>query len=148
MSSLKEQIQEQMKSAMKAKDSQRLSAIRLITAAIKQIEVDERVEPDDTRVLAILDKMIKQRKDSISQYQQANRQDLVDKEQYEVKLIQEFMPSPLSENEIDELIVKAMRESGAQSMRDMPRVIALLKPQVQGRADLGKISAKIKNKLT
>lgn len=145
--SLKSRIQEDMKNAMRAQDKQSLDAIRLIMAAIKQVEVDERIQADDTRVLAILDKMLKQRRDSISQYQTANRQDLVDAETFELNLIQKYMPAQLSVAEIDSMISAVIAATGASSAKDMGKVMAELKPQLQGRADIAAVSAKIKEKL-
>lgn len=144
---LKQRIDEDMKAAMRARDKQRLGTIRLITSAMKQREVDERIVLTDADVLAILDKMIKQRRDSISQYQVAGRADLVAQEAYEIGVIQEYMPTPLSEAEIGAMIDEAVTASGAASMKDMGKVMAVLKPQMQGRADMGAVSAKIKNRL-
>lgn len=145
---IKPQIVEAMKTAMKSQDKQRLSAIRLITAAFKQVEVDERIVIEDERAIAILSKMVKQRQDSISEYQKANRQDLVDQEQFEINIIKEFLPAPLSDAEISQLIQSAIAASGAKAMQDMGKVMAILKPQVQGRADMGAISGKIKEHLS
>ena len=147
MNNLKDRIQEDMKTAMRAKDQKRLSAIRLILAAIKQREVDERISLDDPQVLAVLDKMIKQRKDSVGHYQAANRQDLVDQETFEIELLQSYLPSPLSENEITQLIKGAITTAGATSVKDMGKVMAILKPKLQGRADMGVISNKVKSEL-
>jgi uncharacterized protein len=144
---LKAQITEAMKAAMRAHEKARLGAIRLIQSEIKRVEVDERIEVDDARVLVILDKMLKQRRDSISQFEKAARQDLVDIEVAEVAVIQEFMPQPLSAEEIDALIAAALAESGAASIKDMGKVMAILKPKVQGRADMGQVSQRIKAKL-
>lgn len=148
MSTLKQQIQEDMKSAMRAQEKQRLDAIRLILAAVKQIEVDERIEVDDARLLAILDKMLKQRRDSVAQYQAANRQDLVDQENFEINIIQTYMPAQLSDAEVDQLIAASVAESGAASAKDMGKVMAILKPKVQGRADVAAVSAKVKERLS
>lgn len=145
--SLKERIQEDMKSAMKAQDKQRLGTIRLLMAAIKQREVDERITLDDTQIISVIDKMLKQRRDSIDQYQQANRQDLVDQEVFEVKVIQEYLPPALSATEIDALVKQAIAESGASSVKDMGKVMNIIKPKVQGRADMGIVGAKIKELL-
>ncbi|OZG70063.1 glutamyl-tRNA amidotransferase [Hahella sp. CCB-MM4] len=142
--SLKDQITESMKSAMRNKEKERLSAIRLILAEVKRVEVDERIEVDDARILVILDKMSKQRKDSITQFQQAGREDLVAIEQNELNVIAEFLPEALSDDEIDTIIKNAVAESGASSMQDMGKVMGLVKPQVQGRADIGAISQKVK----
>jgi len=142
--SLKADIQEKMKDAMRAQNKERLGAIRLITSAIKQREVDERIELTDDQVLAILDKMVKQRRESISQFEKANRQDLIDIEKAELLVIQEFMPQPLSDTEIDTMIQAAMTETGAKVIADMSKVMTILKPKLQGRADMGQVSAKIK----
>lgn len=143
-SAIKLRIQDDMKTAMKAKDQHRLDAIRLILAAVKQIEVDERIVPDDARVLSILDKMLKQRRDSISQYQSAGRDDLVTQENYEMQIIQAYMPAQLSEAEVDNLIKQAIAKAGATSAKEMGKVMAELKPQLQGKADIGAVSAKVK----
>lgn len=147
MSDLKTQINDDVKVAMRNKDKARLSALRLITAAIKQIEVDERIEMDDSKVLNILDKMAKQRRDSIAQYEKADRQDLIDQEQFELDLIQSYLPQPLTDNEIAELIDGAIAETGAESVKDMGKVMGKLKPALQGRADMGKVSGLVKAKL-
>lgn len=144
---LKAQIQSDMKTAMKAGDKTRLGVIRLILAAIKQREVDERIELDDSQVLAVLDKMVKQRRDSIEQYGAANRQDLVDVERFEVEVIQGYLPAALTEAEIAALVESAVAESGAAAMSDMGKVMAVLRPQVQGRADMGAVSALVKRRL-
>ncbi|NOZ52403.1 MAG: GatB/YqeY domain-containing protein [Gammaproteobacteria bacterium] len=143
-SDLKQQISDDMKTAMRAKDKARLGVIRLALAAIKQREVDERIQLDDAQVLAVLDKMIKQRRDSIGQFDQAGRQDLVDKERFELGVIQHYLPTALSEAELDALIQEAVKAIGACSMKDMGKVMAKLKPNVQGRADMGQVSQKIK----
>ena len=145
--SLKERIQDDMKSAMRSKDSTRLGVIRLILAAIKQREVDERITLKDSQVIEVLDKMLKQRRESINQYEKAQRQDLVDKEAFEVSVIQEYLPPPLENTELETLINEAISVAGATSPRDMGKVIGILKPRVQGRADMGKVSGKIKEKL-
>jgi len=145
---LKQGLSEAMKDAMRAKDKERLSAIRLILAEIKRIEVDERVEIDDDRVLAILDKMVKQRKDSAEQYRQAGREDLAAVEDAEIRVIQDFLPAALSDEELDRLIKMAVEQTGASSMQDMGKVMGVLKPQVQGRADMGTVSQKVKAQLT
>lgn len=144
---LKSRIQEDMKASMRAQDKKRLSVIRLILAAIKQVEVDERVVMDDQKVLVILDKMVKQRRESLTQYEQAARTDLADQEKYEINLIQEFLPQALTETEVDQLIVAAMKTSGAKNMQDMGKVMAQLKPQIQGRADAAVVSSKVKQQL-
>ncbi|MCI0507748.1 MAG: GatB/YqeY domain-containing protein [Gammaproteobacteria bacterium] len=143
-SELKQRINEDMKAAMRAKEKERLGAIRLIMAAIKQREVDERIELDNTQVLAVLDKMIKQRRDSIEQYVNAGREDLADKERFEVTLIQGYMPAALSDTELDAMVKEAVAAVGASSMQDMGKVMAQLKPKIQGRADMGKVSQKVK----
>lgn len=145
---LKERIQQDMKAALKGGDKARLSAIRLIMAAIKQREVDERVELNDTQVLAVLDKMAKQRRESITYFAAASRDDLVQKEQAELEVIQSYLPQALTEAEIDALIQGAIAEIGARGIQDMGKVMAKLRPQVQGRADLGQVSAKVKAALT
>ena len=146
--SLKVRISDDMKSAMKAKDTERLAAIRLLMAAIKQKEVDERIELDDAAIVVVIDKMLKQRRDSISQYEAAQRQDLADKEKAEMTVLMAYMPQQLSEAEIDELVAKAVVDSAAASMQDMGKVMGLLRPQLAGRADMALVSARIKAKLT
>jgi len=145
--SLKERIQQDMKDAMRAADKPRLSTIRLILAAIKQIEVDERKDLDDTGITIVLDRMVKQRRESISQFEKAGRTDLVDQEAAELAIIQTYLPEPLSEGELNALIDEAMAQTGASSIKDMGRVMALLKPELQGRADMGAVSAMIKARL-
>lgn len=147
MSSLKNQITDEMKVAMRAKDKVRLGTIRLMLAEIKRIEVDERIELDDDRVLAVLDKMIKQRKDSITQYQAAERPELAEKEQQETEVIKTFLPQPLSDVEIDAIIEAAIAAIDASGMQAMGQVMAIIKPQLQGRADMGAVSGKVKAKL-
>jgi len=144
---LKAQINEDMKAAMKAKDAARLSTIRLLLAAIKQKEVDERIELDDAGVIALLDKMQKQRRDSVAQYEAAQRQDLADKERAEMDVLAGYLPQPLSEAEISALIDEAVAASGAAGVADMGKVMGLVKPKLAGRADMGKVSAAIKAKL-
>ena len=146
-SAIKGQILEHMKLAMRSQDKERLSTIRLILAAVKQKEVDERIELTDIDVLAILDKMVKQRRESISQYQAGNRPDLADKESAEIEIIQEYLPSQLSDAEVDTLIADAIKETNANSVRDMGKIMAIIKPKVQGRADVGAVSAKVKTAL-
>ena len=136
-----------MKTAMKAGEKRRLGIIRLINAAIKQREVDERIELGDTQVLAVLDKMLKQRRDSITQYEAAKREDLAEQERYEIGVCQEYLPTALTADEIAALIEAAIVASGAVSLKDMGKVMALLKPQVQGRADVGAVSALVKQRL-
>jgi len=145
--SLKARITEDMKTAMRAKDSARLGAVRLLLAAIKQREVDERIELDDMQVIEAIEKMLKQRRDSISQYQAANRQDLVDVEEFEVKVLQEYLPQALTEEEVNALLEKVVVVTGAAGIKDMGKVMAAIKPLVVGRADMGKISGLIKTRL-
>ena len=142
--SMKQQINDAIKAAMRAKDKPRLGAIRLIQADIKRIEVDERIEVDDARVLAILDKMVKQRRDSITQYEDAGRQELADIEIAEITVIQDFLPTALSDDEIAAMVAAAVAETGAASMADMGKVMGILKPQIQGRADGGAVSGLVK----
>ena len=144
---LKAQLKDDMKAAMKGGEKARLAVIRLINAAIKQREVDERIELDDTQVLAVLDKMVKQRRDSIKRYTDAGRTDLADVEQAEVEIIQTYLPAALSEDEIAAIIDQAIAETGASSMADMGKVMGVVKPQVQGRADVGAVSGLVKSKL-
>ena len=146
MSALKEQLTAAMKDAMRAKEKARLGVFRMALAAIKQIEVDERIEPDDARVLALLDK-IKQRKDSATQYRDADRPELAETEEAEIVVLQEFLPTQLSDAEIDSLIDDAMAQTGASGMQDMGKVMGILKPQLQGRADMGAASGKVRAKL-
>ena len=145
--SLKQRIQEDMKSAMKAGEKERLGVIRLILSAIKQVEVDERIVLDDAHIVTVLDKMLKQRRDSIAQYTAAARTDLADVESAEVAIIQEYLPQALTEAEIEDLVGQAIAETGASSVSDMGKVMALLKPVMQGRADMGAVSARIKARL-
>ena len=145
--SLKTRITEDMKNAMRAKETARLGAIRLLQSAIKQREVDERIELDDDQVITTIEKMLKQRRDSIQQYEAAQRQDLADAEKFEVQVLQAYLPTPLSEQEISQIISLAITASGAQGMQDMGKVMGLVRPQVLGRADMAKISAEIKAKL-
>ena len=142
--SLKLQLTDAMKAAMRAKDKPRLGAIRLILSEVKRIEVDERIELDDARMLVLLDKMTKQRRDSIAQYESAGRQELADIEIAEIAVIQEFLPVALTDAEIAELIQQAIVESGAESMRDMGKVMAVIKPKIQGLADGGAVSNLVK----
>lgn len=144
MSALKDRIKEDMKASMKAGEKARLGVVRMILAAIKQVEVDERVELDDERIIVVLDKMLKQRRESIKQYRDASREDLAEVEEAEVLVIQDFLPQALSEAEIDDMVAKAIAETGAESIRDMGKVMAILKPQMQGRADMAVVSARIK----
>ena len=142
--SLKDRIQDDMKSAMRAKDKNRLGVIRLILAAIKQREVDERIELSDVQTLTVLEKMIKQRRESLTQYQNAGREDLARQEAFEIDLIQTYLPAPLSEAELETLIVTAIAAAGAQSMRDMGKVMAMIKDQAQGQVDMSMVSARVK----
>lgn len=148
MSELKQQITTEMKAAMRAKDKERLKTIRMILAELKRIEVDERIELDDTRVLAVLDKMSKQRRDSISQFEEAARMDLADAERQELEVIKTFLPQPLTDEELAALVKEAAEQSGAQSMQDMGKIMGLLKPKVQGRADMGTVSKLVKAQLS
>jgi uncharacterized protein len=145
--SLRLQVTEDMKSAMRAKDSARLNAIRLLLAAMKQQEVDERIELSDTQVIEVIEKMLKQRRDSISQYEAANRQDLADAEKFEVGVLTTYLPQPLSEAEIAALLDSAIDGTGAADVKDMGKVMALVKPQIIGRADVGRVSGLIKARL-
>ena len=146
--SLKQQITEDMKTAMRAKDTARLGAIRLLLAAIKQREVDERIELSDADVIAIIEKMNKQRRDSISQYEAAGRQDLADVEKFEMSVLQTYMPQQLSEAEISAAVIEAIASTGATGPQDMGKVMGMLKSKLAGRADMGKVSALIKAQLT
>jgi len=148
MTTLKEQLQEEMKAAMRAHEKQRLGVIRLMLAAIKQYEVDERAVADDTHVIIMLDKMIKQRRESVEQYEKAKREDLASQERYEIELIQTFLPQALSVAEIDKLVSDAINLVGAKTMQDMGKVMAHLKPQLIGRADMSTVSSKIKERLS
>ena len=145
--SLKDQLKDQQKLAMLARDKARLGAIRLLMAEIKQREVDTRVELNDEDILAVVTKMVKQRRDSISQFEAAGRQDLADKESAEIVVLQEFLPQQLTADEIAALIEQAIAESGAAVMADMGKVMAVLKPKIQGRADVGAVSAQVKTRL-
>jgi hypothetical protein len=146
-SALKTRIQEDMKAAMRAGEKERLGTIRLILAAVKQQEVDTRLELSDSDVITILDKMTKQRKESITHFSKAQRNDLVDKEEAELLIIQTYLPQQLSDAEIDSLIEDAMKATGASSIKDMGKVMGLLKPQLHGRADMGQVGARIKSRL-
>lgn len=147
-SELKAQLTAAMKAAMKAKEKERLVVIRSLLAAIKQVEIDEKIELDDAAVLAVLDKAMKQRRDAQQQYIDADRADLAEQEAYEMTVIQDFMPQALTENEINSLIEQAVTETAASSMQDMGKVMGLLKPKMQGRADMGQVSKLIKAKLS
>jgi hypothetical protein len=145
--SLRQRIQDDMKSALKAGDKSRLGTIRLMHAAVQQREIDERIELDDAQVLETLDKMVKQRRESITQYDAGNRADLAAIELAEIEIIQQYLPEPLSESALDAVIDGAITETGAAGMRDMGKVMGIVKPAVQGRADMGTVSAKVKAKL-
>ena len=144
---LKQRLQDEMKAAMKGGDKQRLGVIRLVLAAVKQKEVDDRVELSDEQVLAVLDKMVKQRRDSITQYEGAGRNELAEQEKFEIGVIQEFLPAALSEEEIGTLVDEAISSTGAASIRDMGKVMGIVKPKAQGRADMGAVSALVKERL-
>jgi len=144
---LKQRLVDDMKAAMKAGEKRRLGVIRLINAAIKQREVDERIELDDTQVLAVFDKMLKQRRDSIAQYEGAGREDLAEQERYEVGICQEYLPEAMTADEIAVLVEEAVTSTGATSMKDMGKVMGIVKPKVQGRADVGAVSAMVKQRL-
>jgi uncharacterized protein YqeY len=148
MSELKQRITEDMKSAMRAKDKERLKAIRMILGAIKQREVDERIELVDEQVLAVIQKMVKQRKDSISQFKEAGRTDLIEIEEAELVVINNYMPAQLSENDISKVVDKAIADSGASSMQDMGKLMELLKGQLAGKADMGVVSSIIRSKFS
>jgi uncharacterized protein YqeY len=147
VSDIKARLTQAMKEAMRAKDSERLGTVRMALSALKQVEVDERIELDDARVLAILDKQVKQRIDAAKQYRDANREDLAAKEDAEVVVLREFLPQPLTDDEIAALIEEAISQTGASSMQDMGKVMGILKPKLQGRADMGAVSGKIKARL-
>ena len=143
-SALKTQIQDAMKAAMKAGEKDRLAVIRLIMSALKQVEVDERIELDDERIIVILDKMVKQRRESISQYESADRTDLAEKEKYEIDIIQAYLPQALTDDEIEVIINDAIEQTGAASIKEMGKVMGVVKPKIVGRADMGEVSGKIK----
>jgi uncharacterized protein len=145
---LKDRITEDMKSAMRAGEKERLGAIRLALAAIKQREIDERITLDDGQVLSVLEKMIKQRREAITQFESGGRADLVAKESAEIKVLQQYLPAPLSDGEIEALIAEAVAATGAASMKDMGKVMAAVKPKAQGRTDMGALSARIKQRLS
>ena len=145
---LRIQLQDEMKAAMKSGDKRRLSTIRLILAAIKQREVDERIELDDAQVLLVLDKMVKQRRDSVEQFEKAGRTELADQEKFEIGIIQEYLPAQLSEDEISAMITEAITATGAESMKDLGKVMGMLKPKLQGRADMGAVGGLIKQNLS
>jgi uncharacterized protein YqeY len=146
--SIKDRLQEDIKAAMRAKEAERLTTLRLVTAAIKQKEVDERIVLDDAAVLSVLEKMIKQRKDSISQFAAGNRQDLVAKEQAELDILAAYMPEQMSEADLDAAIAAAIAESGASGPQAMGKAMALLKPRLAGKADMGQVSQRLKARLT
>jgi uncharacterized protein len=146
--SLKERITDDMKAAMRSGEKERLGVIRMITSAIKQREVDERITLDDAQVLSVLEKMIKQRKESLAMFQAGNRQDLVDKESSEITLLQGYLPTQLSDADIDALIGDAIASTGAASIKDMGKVMGIIKSKAQGRADMGAVGAKIKARLS
>ena len=148
MAAVKQRIQDDIKAAMRSKDQDRVSTLRFILAAIKQKEIDENIELDDVRTLAVLDKMVKQHRDSIAQYQQGGRVDLVDKETRELAIVQSYLPTPLTDTEINELLQQAIQDTGARSIQDMGKVMGVLKPKVQGRADIGRVSGLVKEKLS
>ena len=148
MSDLKKQIQDAAISAMKAGEKKRLATIRLMTSSIKQIEIDERIELDNQRIIVILDKMVKQRRESISQFKTAGRDDLVKQENFEIDIIQEFLPQALDEEEVDKIVSQAIKQTGASSIKDMGKVMGLVKPQIVGRADMGEVSGRIKTLLS
>jgi len=144
---LRERLNDEIKSAMKAREPERLAALRLMLAAVKQREVDERVTLDDAGVISVVEKMIKQRRDSIAQFEKAARQDLVDKERFEIGVIEAYLPQQLGAGEIEAIVAEAIAASGAKSAADMGKVMGLVKPRVAGRADMGKVSALVKGKL-
>lgn len=148
MSDLQKQIQKSVISAMKSGEKERLKIMRLMTSAMKQIEVDERIELDDARIIAILDKMVKQRRESIAQFKTAARDDLIKQESYEIDIIQEFLPQALSEEEVDAIVSQAIEQTGASSIKDMGKVMGLVRPQIIGRADMGEVSGRIKSTLS
>jgi len=147
MNVLKTRVKDDMKAAMKAKEKGRLNVIRMILAAIKQIEVDERIELDDARIIVVLDKMLKQRRESIKQFNAAGRTDLTEIEEAEVLVIQEYLPKALTEDEIQGMVEKAVADSGAESIKDMGKVMGIVKPQMLGRADMSVVSTVIKSRL-
>lgn len=145
--SLIDRIQDEVKQAMRAKDKARLGVLRLITAAVKQREIDERITLDDDQIMVLLDKMLKQRRESIAQFEKAGRQELIDQEAYEVSIIQTFLPTPLTDDEVAGLVRAAIDQTGAASMKDMGAVMGILKPQIQGRADGAQVSKLVKEQL-
>jgi uncharacterized protein YqeY len=147
MSAIRDSLESAIKDAMRARDKDRLGVLRMASSALKQIEIDERTELDEDRVLAVLDKLVKQRNESIQQYREGGRDDLADKEEAEVAILREFLPQPLSDDEIATLIDEAIAETGASSMQEMGKVMGVLKPKMQGRADMSAVSAKVKERL-
>ncbi len=145
---LKTRLQDDMKSSLKGGEKKRLGVIRLMLAAIKQIEVDERIQLDDARIISVLDKMSKQRRESITQFERASRDDLIAIEQTELEIIQEYLPEALSEAEINDLVEQSIAATGASTIKDMGKLMGILKPQLQGRADMGKVSQLIKSRLS
>ncbi|MDT0618940.1 GatB/YqeY domain-containing protein [Salinisphaera sp. P385] len=145
---LKEQLSDDMKSALRAKDRERLAVLRMLLSAVRQWEIDERIELDDAGVLALIDKMVKQRRDAETQYRDAGRDELADAEAAEVVVLETYLPDALSDQELADLVAAAVTQSGAQSMQDMGKVMGILKPQVQGRADMGAVSAAVKSQLS
>ncbi len=148
MSSTRDSLESAIKDAMRARDKDRLGVLRMASSALKQIEIDERIELGEDRVLAVLDKLVKQRNESIQQYRDGGRDDLADKEEAEVAILREFLPQPLSDDEIQTLIDEAIAETGASSMQEMGKVMGVLKPKMQGRADMSAVSAKVKERLS
>jgi uncharacterized protein YqeY len=148
MSALKDRINDEVKAAMRAQDKRRLGTLRLITAALKQREVDERITLDDAQVMAVLEKMIKQRRDSITQFQAGNRPDLAEQESYEVDIIQSYLPAQLSEAEIEKIVGDVVAETGATSLKDMGKVMGPLKQRLAGQADMAVVNAKVKQRLS
>ena len=144
---VREQLNEDMKAAMKAREADKLAALRLLLAAVKQREVDERITLDDAQLIAVIDRMIKQRKDSIAQYEKAARQDLADKEKFEISVLEGYLPQQLSQAEIDAAVAEAIAATGAKSAADMGKVMGVLKPKLAGRADMGKVSGLVKSRL-
>ena len=148
MSGLKEQLNEDIKAAMRSQEKERLMTLRMISAAIKQKEVDDRIEVDDTQVLAIIDKLARQHRDSIQQFEDAGRTDLVDKEKAELEIVQTYLPEQLSDDEVGKLIEAAIETGEAESMKDMGKVMGILKPQIQGRTDMANVGTMVKSKLS
>lgn len=147
MDLLKTRLQEEVKTAMRAKDKARLGVLRMIMATLKQFEVDTRESLNDAQIIALLDKMLKQRREALGQYEAAGREDLAQKERFELEVIQSYMPAPLSEAEIEQLIEEAIGQSQAATVKDMGKVMGILKPRIQGRADMAAVSAKLKSRL-